>query len=140
MKIGIPSQPLRRSLEDLIIKLGDTTVFDTYLYHNDYHIRLNGQLYHNRDLNQIQGRFISSGDNLEIIIANRLKISPGEYKLSFKNRDFKVGATAKLKVIPEMEYSENPLVIKYCSSCGVKISNNDQKYCEFCGANLRFIN
>jgi len=137
MKIGMPNQPLRRSLEDLIIKLDDTTVFDTYLYPNDFNIKLNGVLYQSKDLNQIQERFIGSGDNLEIIIANRLNICPREYKFSFKNRDFKGGVTAKLKVIPELEYSETPLVIKYCNSCGVKISNKDQKYCEFCGALLK---
>lgn len=137
MKIGTTSQPLRRSLEDLVIKLDDTTIFDAYLYPNDFHIRLNGVLYQNKDLNQIQGRLTSPSDGIEIIIVNRFNIFPGEYKFSFKNRDFKIGATAKLKVIPEMEYIEKSIGTEYCRFCGVKISNKDQKYCEFCGANLR---
>lgn len=137
MKIGLPSQPLRKTLEDMIIKLDDNTIFDAYLYPNDFHIKLNGELYQNNELNRIHDIPIRSGDSIEILTINRFKISPGEYKFTFKNRNFNMGATTKLKVIPEMDFIEKSIGIKYCKFCGIKISNSDQKFCEFCGANIK---
>jgi hypothetical protein len=137
------NQPLKRYIEDLIIKVNDIVVFDANKYPFDYDVKLEENLYPNKEVLEIVDKPLKLGDKPGFIVPNRPNVSPGFHKVIIASHSGGIKAsfnkyislTPKKKEIPSPQIvRENPL---QCSYCGKKSSDVNQVICEYCGSDLK---
>jgi len=150
IEFSIKFETLKRNLggelNGLRIKIDGTVIFDVDLFPNSFCIKLNGVFYTNQNLFKIYNENITKLDKFVIIIPNRSNITLGKHKISFGSKISNLNVTSKFMIISSEEKLEYPLIQtkfpknlphhKYCPLCKNEITEENQKFCEFCGCDL----
>ena len=143
IKFATLKRNLVEELKGLRIKIDGTVIFDIDLFPNSFHVRLNGVFYNNQDLFRIYNKKITTLDKFVLIIPNRSNIILGKYKIAFCSKISNLTVTTKLTIKEKFEYPPTQTKFfkdlpydKCCPSCKNKITEENQKFCEFCGCEL----
>jgi len=143
IKFASVNRNLEEELMGLNITIDGTVIFDIDLIPNNFHIRLNDIFYNNQDLFKIYNKKISTLDKFVLIIPNSSNIIAGKHKISFYSKISNLTVTTRLIINEKPEYSpiqekfQNELHHhRYCPLCKNMVTEENQKFCEFCGYEL----
>ena len=150
IEFSIKFETLKRNLggelNGLRIKIDGIVIFDVDLFPKSFYVKLNGIFYNNQDLFKIYNEHITRLDKFVLIIPNRSNITLGKHEISYCSKISNLNVTSKFIIISSEEKLEYPLIQtkfpknlphnKYCPYCKNKITEENQKFCEFCGCEL----
>ncbi|MFX1366149.1 MAG: hypothetical protein ACFFCE_18560 [Promethearchaeota archaeon] len=133
-------------LEDLIIKIDNTSIYDFKEYPNDFDVKLNELFYPNLYLSEIYNKSLKIGDKLTLIVPNRMNISDGNYNVEVRTHS--AGLKAKFetiispfpkKVVKTEVQQPKKVLYRQCTYCGKTTTDASQVICEDCGFELKKI-
>ncbi|MHA2037509.1 MAG: hypothetical protein ACXACX_21885 [Candidatus Hodarchaeales archaeon] len=146
LTVTTQNQPIKQFLEDLIIKVNDIVVYDATAYPFDYDVKLNNQLYLNKEILEIYDKSLRLGDKLGLIVPNRPNLSAGAHKIIIATHStgIKASFSKYISLAPEKTDIDTPQIAKKdalleCKYCGKDSSDPNQVICEYCGSELQEI-
>ena len=80
------------------IKINRDLIFDTNLYSEDFHVKLDGSLIQNQDLEKILNINLRTAENLVIIVPNKFNITSGKHKITLNSEVPKLNVVFKTEV------------------------------------------
>ncbi len=93
------SRTIKELLDTLIIWIDKRVFFDNQFYPNDFDIVVNGTLYKNQNLVEINDYRIQAGDLIQLIVPNRTNILSGRYKISFGSHGYSKKVNFKIDIL-----------------------------------------
>ena len=92
------NRTIKELLESLIIWIDKRVFYDNQLYPIDFDIVVNGTLYKNENLTEINDYRIQAGDMIRFIVPNRTNISSGRHKISFGSHGYSKKVNFKIEI------------------------------------------
>jgi len=80
------------------IKINRDLIFDTNLYSEDFHVKLDSSLIQNQDLEKILNINLRTAENLVIIVPNKFNITSGKHKITLNSEVPKLNVVFKTEV------------------------------------------
>lgn len=80
------------------IKIKRDLIFDANLYSEDFHVKIDGSLIQNQDLEKILNINFGTVENLVIIVPNRFNITSGKHKIDLSSKVPKFNYVFKMEV------------------------------------------
>ncbi len=132
---------IKQYLEDLIIKVNDFVAYDASTYPFDFEVKLNKNLYTNKEILEIYDKSLKIGDKLGLIVPNRPNISTGFHNVIIETHSEGVKANFKkyFSIAPEnAQLTTSQVIVNIeCKNCGKHSSDPNQVICEYCGSLLK---
>lgn len=93
------SRTIKEFLESVIIWIDKKIFFNNQIYPNDFDIVINGNLYKNQNITEIDDYHIQAGDVIKLIAPNRTNLSSGRYTISLGSHEYPKKINFKMDIL-----------------------------------------